>query len=77
MGGICKRCPDEMFSPPGSYGINACKPRKACKISDYSFEFTICNGFKNERYKLFDWNEPMICDEHHQDSVKLPEPEKF
>ena len=62
LGTFCLDCTPDKFSPPGSVGKESCRKRKACRTSDYTFQYSICNAGKNERTKEYFWKMPIICD---------------
>ncbi|XP_067928541.1 endosome/lysosome-associated apoptosis and autophagy regulator family member 2-like isoform X2 [Watersipora subatra] len=65
----CLPCDAKDFAPPASAG---CKPRPACKMSDYYKSIAPCeNGTTHVK---FSWLSPQYCNADHPDSVDLPVP---
>lgn len=83
----CRPCPAELWSVPGSVGIQSCHARRACMQQDmersYS-AFEIINGSRqavrgescrrNQALVSYSWRRPTTCDPTRAGSVPLPQP---
>lgn len=71
---VCKKCPDDYYSLPGSVGISECKMRKKCLENDFFYVNSGCkNGYFNSTAH---WKEPIFCDYKNSqlliDKINLP-----
>lgn len=57
---VCMKCPDNLYSLPGSVGEVNCKVRKECSDNDFVFIDSGCaDGFFNQTPE---WKQPIFCD---------------
>eukprot|EP01080_Neovahlkampfia_damariscottae_P001374 gene1374-11995_t len=64
----CVDCPPLEDSFPGAIKCHVKAP--ACNSHDYYPTYTSCES--NQRYKIYQWIEPILCNKTHESSVQLP-----
>ncbi|CAJ1085315.1 endosome/lysosome-associated apoptosis and autophagy regulator 1 [Xyrichtys novacula] len=65
---VCYQCTNDTYSEAGS---GSCKPRPACKNSDFFYTHTPCDS-EGKTQLMFKWIEPKICSETVKGAVDLP-----
>uniref|UniRef100_A0A672JED9 MRH domain-containing protein n=1 Tax=Salarias fasciatus TaxID=181472 RepID=A0A672JED9_SALFA len=65
---VCHECENDQYALAGS---GSCKPRPACKNSDYFYTHTPCDA-EGKTQLMYKWIAPKICNETADGAVTLP-----